>query len=44
MMHIVVATLATEAESDDAIDEHEADGRRDHADRSPATDTPLSAP
>lgn len=39
------ATLATEAESDEAIDEErEADGRRDQAGRQPANTQPPTAP
>ena len=43
MMHTGFATLATEAESDDAIDQGEADARGDQADRRPATEQPPTA-
>ncbi len=44
MMHMPVATLATEAESDDAIEEGEVDGGRDRVNRQSATTQPPTAP
>jgi len=45
MMHTLFATLATEAESDEAIDgEGEVVGGRDRAGRQPANTQPPTAP